>query len=249
MTKTFRILFFFVLSISANTFSLSESPTELKIYTSMFEVTPMQGRSIPFETAVRKHMKWASEGATQFDWEVFVVIYGKRAGNYLFLTREHSWKDFDAMQDTREKFMMNWQTNVSQNVQSVSGSIYREIPNLSRKPSDIKDYPYAQVSFFDKKPTSALQFRKHVARMAGAIKTQQDAPPAVWYQQEAGGDQGTYLTIRPFKKWEDWPNLTLAKSQSKGMDPKITRVIIEELAAILKGEETSVIMRRSDLGS
>ena len=249
MTKTFRILFFFVLSISANTFSLSESPTELKIYTSMFEVTPMQGRSIPFETAVRKHMKWASEGATQFDWEVFVVIYGKRAGNYLFLTREHSWKDFDAMQDTREKFMMNWQTNVSQNVQSVNASIYREIPNLSRKPSDIKDYPYAQMSFFDMKPTSALQFRKHVARMAGAIKTQQDAPPAVWYQQEAGGDQGTYLTIRPFKKWEDWPNLTLAKSQSKGMDPKITRVIIEELAAILKGEETSVIMRRSDLGS
>ena len=249
MTKTLLILFFFVLSISANTFSLSESPTELKIYTSMFEVTPMQGRSIPFETAVRKHMKWASEGATQFDWEVFVVIYGKRAGNYLFLTREHSWKDFDAMQDTREKFMMNWQTNVSQNVQSVNASIYREIPNLSRKPSDVKDYPYAQISFFDMKPTSALQFRKHVARMAGAIKTQQDAPPAVWYQQEAGGDQGTYLTIRPFKKWEDWPNLTLAKSQSKGMDPKITRVIIEELAAILKGEETSVIMRRNDLGS
>ena len=104
MTKTLLILFFFVLSISANTFSLSESPTELKIYTSMFEVTPMQGRSIPFETAVRKHMKWASEGAIQFDWEVFVVIYGKRAGNYLFLTREHSWKDFDAMQDTLALF-------------------------------------------------------------------------------------------------------------------------------------------------
>ncbi len=249
MTKTFRILFFFMLSISASTFSLSESPTELKIYTSIFEVTPIQGRSIPFETAVKRHMVWASEQPSQFDWEVFVVIYGKRTGNYLFMTREHSWKDFDGMQDTREKFMMKWQTTVSQNVQSVNASIYREIPSLSRKPSDIRVYPYAQISFFDMKPTSAFQFRKHVARMAGAIKTQHGAPPAVWYQQEAGGDQGTYLTIRPFKKWEDWPNLTLAKSQSKGMDPKITRAIIEELSTILQGEETSVIMRRDDLDS
>ena len=89
MNKTFRLLFFFMLSISASTFSLSDSPTELRIYTSIFEVTPIQSRSIPFETAVKRHMEWASEQPTQFYWEVFVVIYGKRTGNYLFLTREH----------------------------------------------------------------------------------------------------------------------------------------------------------------
>ena len=116
----------------------------------------------------------------------------------------------------------------------------------SRVPDDVDAYPLALVSVFSMRPTSARSYMRNLRKITDAMKTQESAPPALWFQQVAG-EQGTFLNIRPFRKWADWPNEAAARAMAGAMDPRETAAIVAELAKVILREETSAIALRPDL--
>ena len=214
--------------------------------TAVIEVSPKPGQALKFEAAVKRHMKWAKEQNSTWGWDVFAIATG-RVGNYLFVSRNHPWGDFDENQAFQKRAKARWQAKVARHVAFTDGGIYRLLVDHSRVPKDADSYPLAAVSFFSVLPTSTRRFLRTHRHFADAMKTHPSAPPAFWYQQVSGGDQGTFLNMRLFKSWEDWPNEASARAMSESMDPKKTAGLVRELGEVLLREQTSVIAARPDL--
>lgn len=216
---------------------------------SVYEVSPRPGHAVAFEKALRGHAHWARHQASGPGWKVFAVTAGKRSGNYLIMSSDHSWEDLDANRELTAEAAGRWRASVSAHVASVSGGIYRFMADYSRFPDDVDTYPMAVVSVFSMRPTSARAYMRNLRKVTDALKTRELAPPALWYQQVAGGEQGTFLNIRPFRKWDDWPNEASSRAMANAMDPEEIAAIVAELAKVILREETSTIVVRPDLSS
>lgn len=225
---------------------LPDPPTQ----TTVFEVAPKPGQALEFEAALKAHMAWANEQGSTWDWEVFEVTHGKRVGNYLLVSGDHSWADFDTNRAFAATATARWQAEVSRHVASVGGGIYSMMMGFTRAPEDELDsYPLRGVSFFSMLPTSGRHFLPNLKKVTDALGTQPSAPPELWYQQVGGGEQGTFMSVRPFRKWADWPNRGLARAMDQAMDPAESGAIVAELAKVILREETMVVVLRPDLGS
>ncbi len=227
--------------------AISQDETVLPTYTSVYEVSPSPGHAIRFEEALVQHMEWARQQNSNWGWDVFEILAGKRVGNYLLVSRNHTWEDFDENREFATSEMAMWRAKVSEHVDSFEGGIYQMMPDFSRIPDNVEAYPFSKVSFFSMLPTSTRSYRSNLRKINDALKTQASAPPALWYQQVGGGDQGTFLLMNPFKNWVDWPNEKSSQAMARAMDPEKTMAIVDELAKVILGEETSVIALRPDL--
>ena len=100
-------------------------------------------------------------------------------------------------------------------------------------------------------PTSGRTFLPNLRKVTDALGTQESAPPPpeLWFQQVGGGEQGTFLSVRPFKKWANWPNRGLARAMNEAMDPAESSAIVAELGKVILREETMVVVMRPELGS
>ena len=227
--------------------TIGQDETVQPMHTSVYEVSPKPGHALNFEEALKQQVEWAEQQNSNWGWNVFEITAGKRVGNYLFVSGNHSWEDYDENQEFGTRARARWRAEVSRHVKSVEGGIYRLLADYSRIPENVDTYPFALVSFFSVPPTSTRSYRQSLRKITDAMKTQESAPPALWFQQVSGGEQGTFLNMRPFEKWTDWPNRAAARAMTKAMDPEKTRAIIEELAKVILREETSVIALRPDL--
>ncbi len=216
---------------------------------SVYEVSPRPGHVVAFEKALRGHAHWARHQASGPGWKVFAVTAGKGSGNYLIMSGDHSWEDLDANRELTAEAAARWRASVSAHVASVSGGIYRFMADYSRFPDDVDTYPMAVVSVFSMRPTSARAYMRNLRKVTDALKTRESAPPALWYQQVAGGEQGTFLNIRPFRKWDDWPNEASSRAMANAMDPEEIAAIVAELAKVILREETRTIALRPHLSS
>ena len=224
---------------------LPDPPTQ----TTVFEVAPISGHALEFEAALKEHM--AGERA------------GLRGGGRCSRSRtasvwattswsadDHSWADFDTNSEFAAPATARWQAEVSQHVESVAGGIYSMMVGFTRAPEDDLDsYPLRGVSFFSMLPTSGRHFLPNLRKVTDALGTQPSAPPELWYQQVGGGQQGTFMSVRPFRKWVDWPNRGLARAMNQAMDPAESGAIVAELGKVILREETMVVVMRPDLGS
>lgn len=241
---------FIVLALILGIFSspaVSQDETVLPTYTSVYEVTPRPGHTLEFEEALGQHMEWARQQNSKWGWDVFEILAGKRVGNYLLVSRNHTWEDFDENQEFATSAMARWRAKVSGHVESIEGGFYKMMPDFSRIPDNVDAYPFFKMSFFSMLPTSTRSYRSNLRKINDALKTQESAPPALWYQQVGGGDQGTFLLMNPFMKWIDWPNERSAQAMARSMDLEKTMAIVDELAKVILGEETSVNVLRPDL--
>ena len=225
---------------------LPDPPTQ----TAVFEVAPAPGHAVEFEAALERHMAWAQEQGSTWRWQVFEVTHGKRVGNYLLVSADRSWADFDANREFLAPVTPRWRAEVAQHVESVGGGIYSMLAGFTRAPEDDLDtYPLRGVSFFSMLPTSGRTFLPNLRKVTDALGTQPSAPPELWYQQVGGGEQGTFMSVRPFRKWVDWPNRGLARAMNQAMDPADSSAIVAELGKVILREETMVVVLRPDLGS
>ena len=225
--------------------AVAQDETHMPVY----EVSPRPGHAVAFEKALRGHAHWARHQASGPAWKVFAVTAGKRSGNYLIMSGDHSWEDLDANREHAAEAAARWRANVSGHVASVNGGIYRFMADYSRVPDDLDAYPMAVVSVFSMRPTSARAYMRNLRKVTDALKTRESAPPALWYQQVAGGEQGTFLNIRPFRKWDEWPNEASSRAMANAMDPEQIAAIVAELAKVILREETMVVVLRPELGS
>lgn len=216
---------------------------------SVYEVSPRPGHAVALEEALRRHARWARQQGSGLDWKVFAVTAGKRVGSYLIMSGDHSWEDLDANRELAAEAAARWRANVSAHVASVGGGIYRFMADYSRVPDGVNAYPLAVVSVFSMRPTSARAYMRNLRKVTDALKTQESAPPALWFQQVAGGEQGTFLNIRPFRKWDEWPNEASSRAMANAMDPGEIAAIVAELAKVILREETRTIALRPDLSS
>ena len=93
-------------------------------------------------------MQWAGQQNSNRGWKVFEITAGKRVGNYLFLSGNHSWEDYDENQEFGTRARARWRAEVSGHVESVEGGIYRLMADYSRIPENVDAYPLATMSFF-----------------------------------------------------------------------------------------------------
>lgn len=225
---------------------LPDPPTQ----NTVFEVAPRPGHALEFEAALKQHLDWVGAQGSTWRSEVFEVTHGKRVGNYFLVSRRHSWEDFDHHQELAAKAAARWRAEVSEHVESLSGGIYSLLVGFTRAPEDdLASYPFRGVSFFSMRPTSARTFLPNLRKVTDALGTQESAPPELWFQQVGGGEQGTFLSVRPFRKWADWPNRGLARAMNQAMDPAESGAIVAELGKVILREETMVVVMRPDLGS
>ena len=239
-----------VAAVVTASFALGQELPDPPTQTTVYEVAPRPGHAPEFEAALRQHLAWAKAQGSTWRWEVFAVTHGKRVGNYLLVSSDHSWADFDSNQDSAAGATARWQAEVSPHVESVGGGIYSMMTGFTRAPEDPLDsYPLRGVSFFSMLPTSGRTFLPNLKKVTDALGTQESAPPELWYQQVGGGEQGTFMSVRPFRKWADWPNRGLARAMNQAMDPAESGAIVEELGKVVLREETMVVVLRPDLGS
>lgn len=232
------------------TFAFGQELPDPPTQTTVFEVAPIPGHALEFEAALKEHMAWAKEQGSAWGWEVFEITHGKRVGNYLLVSGDHSWADFDTNSEFAAPATARWQAQVSQHVESVAGGIYSMMVGFTRAPEDDLDsYPLRGVSFFSMLPTSGRHFLPNLRKVTDALGTQPSAPPELWYQQVGGGQQGTFMSVRPFRKWVDWPNRGLARAMNQAMDTAESGAIVAELGKVILREETMVVLLRPDLGS
>ncbi len=204
-------------------------------------------RAPDFEEALKRHTQWARQQNSDWGWNVFEIRAGKRVGNYVFVSGDRSWENHDENQEFETRAMARWRAEVSTHVESVQGGIYRSMADYSRIPENLDAYPFAVMSVFSMLPTSTRSFRRSLRKVTDAMKTQESAPPALWFQQESGGEQGTFMKLNHFRNWTDWPKEASAKAMAGAIDPEKTNAIVNELAKVILREETSVIALRPDL--
>ena len=232
------------------TFAVGQETPDPPTQTTVLEVAPKPGHAPEFEAALRQHTAWAKQQGSTWDWEVLEITHGSRVGNCLLVSGDRSWADFDTNSEFAASATTPRKAQVSQHVESVGGGIYSMVVGFTRAPEDDLDsYPLRGVSFFSTLPTSGRQFLPNLRKVPTHSARSCPRPPNCGTSRSAAASRGTFMSVRPFRKWADWPNRGLARAMNQAMDPAEAGAIVAELGKAILREETMVVVLRPDLGS
>jgi hypothetical protein len=206
------------------------------------------GMTQQYEQARAKHMAWHKSQNDSWSWAVWETTTGEHTGEYVVVSCNHDWKDFDG----RDKFQATDSANANLTMGAyLAGetmAYYVLRPDLSPATSPGPPPPYLSVSHFFIKPEGVPDFTDAVKKIGAALAKTSPPSRANWYSLANGGRGPEFVLVQERK------NFAEMQAPAKSLDQIAQEAYGDQGAAIMTsarkaqyGTYTELLRFRSDL--
>ncbi len=215
-------------------------------------VTAKSGMHSQFEAGVKKLRVWQKEHNYPYASQAWVVITGKREGEYVFVTGGRDWKDFDESAKFGEGESKVVAADIAPYVDSVVGSFWRVHPDLSAHPPQAGHTPpqFISVTTYYLQPGGEASVEHLIKQVNEAIKkTQWPAPPNEWYSLVNGGMGSQFAHVTGHQDWASFapPQPSFEKMLTEAYGKEGSTAIFHKFVKNIKTWRTEIYRYQSEL--
>jgi hypothetical protein len=167
-----------------------------------FRIKVKPGMAKQFEEAYKKHIAWHEQHKDTWFWDAYLIESGDRIGEYVVITGDHHWSDFDNRGDMGKADSADFAANGQQYVESTEGWYSRMHPSLSRIPKDMgESYPILRVTNYSLKGSHVENFKHVFAKYSKACEKTDRPNHFVVIENLTGEDQPSFTVVGMEKSW------------------------------------------------
>jgi hypothetical protein len=185
--------------------------------------TPKSGSGTGFQEAFRSHMEFRQVQGDTWNWSMWEVVTGENVGDFMVISMDHEWADFDTYQDSdfAEVAGPHWGATVGPLVEKVSSVILQGDTTFAKLPTD-PGYEVNLVNLmtFHLIPGKMMAFNQALAQIHQAMV---GADMPVYYMGSMpviGGEGDSYNVAILGETWADFadpdPNMMEAMVETYG---------------------------------
>ena len=120
--------------------------------TRYYLTTVKAGHDLKWEQAFKAHVDWHRQQNDTWAWDTYMLVTGERLGQYITISGDHAWADFDAPSVSEQKDAADVISKLGPHVESLSSGFWTERTELSRPPEDPLPSPLIQIVKYRIKP-------------------------------------------------------------------------------------------------
>lgn len=162
--------------------------------------TVRSGHDVQWEAAFREHVDWRRRQNDTWTWHTYVIVSGDRLGQYITMSADHAWADFDAAGVSAHA--ADASSKLGPHVESLHGGFWSEIVDFSRPPESPPPFPLIQIIDYGVKPGKRAVFERNVAQFGEALDATGFPAAYLWFVKPHGGAAArTFTRIVPRANW------------------------------------------------
>ena len=216
----------------------------------VYVLTPMPGKAVAFEQALKTHAAWRMQAGDPWTWSVFNIITGEHAGSYLVGSWGHKWADLDAYDaGFGAKGSARFDTDVGPLLASWTSWIQVGDTANARMPETDEGFNLVTFILYDVKPDKWRAFQAAVSAVDKALAKNNYPGHWAWFTRQDGG-RGPVRGLAVFNK--DWagfqepdPNALQLVTKEYGSD--MTDHILQDFTGSYYSAELEMMRWRPDL--
>ncbi len=217
-----------------------------------YAVTPMDGMTSQFESALKAHVSWRAENNDPWTWGVSTVEVGDALGEYRIRSGGHSWADFDAYDaEFGLAALVHWNATVAPLVQSISSTISMSDPALSIPAPAGTPLAFVNVVVFHIRPDRQEDFNELVRSATTILQEHDYGGYSLWTSPISGGGPGPVMSLVSLHtSWADMaePDPTFPAIMIGELGEDGFAEWLEEIGQTYRGTESYTLRLRPDLG-
>ena len=164
--------------------------------------TVKTGHDLRWEAAFREHVDWRRRRGDTWTWHTYVLVSGDRLGQYLTMSADHAWADFDAPGVSEREDAADLSSRLGPHLESLHGGFWNEIVDFSRPPDDPPPFPLIQIIDYGIKPGKRAVFERNVEQFGEALDKTGLAAAYLWFVKPHGGAAArTFTRMVPRANW------------------------------------------------
>lgn len=170
--------------------------------TKWFLATVTPGHDLEWEEAAKQHVEWRRQQNDSWTWYTYKIVSGERLGQYLTITTDHAWADFDSPPVSARDDEADRVTRLGPHIESLSSGFWGELRDLSRPPDMVQPFPLMQIINYGVKVGERATFELNVEQFGQTVDEQNLSAAYLWFMKPDGGAATrTFTRIVPYANW------------------------------------------------
>ena len=199
MTRTATVVvWLIVLLLAAPAHAQDARGTVAKWYLS----TVKTGHEMQWEQAMKEHVDWHRQQNDTWTWHTYMIVSGERLGQYITMTTDHAWADFDTPDVAEQEDAADASSRLGPHIESLGSGLWDELPDLSRPPDASPPFPLIQIINYGIKPSKGAVFAGNVVQFGQTVDATNMSFSVLWFVRPDGGAAArTFTRIVPRENW------------------------------------------------
>ena len=232
--------------LAAPAFSQEKPGTIARVFVT--QVKP--GMVQQYEEGRKRHMDWHRKQNDTWTWTVYQVVTGDAEGQYVVITEDHHWKDFDAWDAKMAAGdEADGAANLSPFTAGSTSSFYKFMADISRPPAGQSQPKMIEVLHFIVKQGSEPAFTGMMKKIDRAIKKTNWPVNYLWYELANGGEGPHYVLVIPHDNWasmED-PEVPFPAMLEKGLGKIEATAVLQGIGKTIQRQWSEMLQYRPEL--
>ncbi len=207
------------------------------------------GHESQYEAGRKRHSEFHKKQNDAWKWMTYEVLTGDNTGNYITVSPDHHWKDFDGREKFEELDGADVAQNLTPHAESTTVHYYAYRPEMSNPPEGDAAPVLVQTTLFYLRPDGVADFMAGVRKITEALKKANSPGRATWHQLVSGGE-GPRFALRQFRKtWADFqpPDKTLDAMVEEAFGKEEAGKILSSVRKSIRYTVSSTSRYRPDL--
>jgi hypothetical protein len=213
-------------------------------------IKPKEGMQKQFEEGYKRHLEWHRQNKDPWTWYGWQVVTGEHLGYFIDGTFGHAWEEFDRPVSPAEDAADN-AINVTPYADFLFIGYYVLRPEVSRSNLLEKNTPspFLELLYYQILPGREDDFEQVMRKVHEGSGRGGTSRRYAWYQLINGGNQTTYLLMRPLDKISQLQSAqqTIPQLLADAYPPKEARRLIGLLRAATRETYSETLRHRKDL--
>jgi len=207
------------------------------------------GEALQFENAYREHLKQHALNNDPWAWNTWQIVNGQHLGQYVILTPNHTWEEFDQHAEASRMDMADLTAHVLPHVQSISSTLEAVESSISNWTEDSSRPNLVEITVFKLKYDRNREFFQAAGKIHQAVVAKDPTRQYAWFSTVNGSDGPTMMLAIPHQNWAGfvregpsvWELLEKAYGESEAGE------IRKMVGTSIRSEHSYVLQHRVDL--
>lgn len=160
------------------------------------------GHDLQWEQAFKEHLDWHRQQDDSWTWHTYAIVSGDRLGQYLTMSTDHAWADFDTLAVSASEDAADAITKLGPHIESLGSGFWNELPDLTRAPDNALPSPLIQIINYGIKPSKNAVFERNIVQFGETVDAMNLPSRYIWFiKPDGGAGARTWTRIVPYANW------------------------------------------------
>jgi hypothetical protein len=207
------------------------------------------GEALQFENSYREHLKLHAANNDPWAWNTWQIVNGQNLGQYVILSPNHTWQEFDRHEQASRMDMADLTANVLPYVQTISSTLEAVEPAISNWTEESAQPKLVEIMVFKLKYDRTRQFYEAAKKLHQAVIDHDPTRQYAWFTTVNGSDGPKMMLAIPHENWaamkREGPSVWQLLEQAYGTDG--AEKVRSAIESSIRSQHSYILEHRADL--